>query len=186
MKTVIGIAGGTASGKSTLTDMLFAELGENTTTVIHMDSFFKPESERPHVASHTNSQIYVDDNCPETIDWQGFHSTVDCALSSDKDVVIIEGLLVLWDEYTRNKLDIKVFVDCPSDERLIRRIKRNAQWGQSFEKVTDVYLNMVKFRHEQYVEPTKWIADIIVNGSGDNKLLATKMLVNSIKNQRGT
>ena len=185
MKTVIGIAGGTASGKSTFTDMLCAELGENITAVIHMDSFFKPESERPHVASHTNSQIYVDDNCPETIDWQGFHRAVDYALESDKDVVIIEGLLVLWDEYTKNKLDIKIFVDCPSDERLTRRIKRNAQWGQSFEKVTDVYLNMVRFRHEQYVEPTKWIADIIVNGSGDNKLTVTKMLSNDIKLKLG-
>lgn len=185
MKTVIGIAGGTASGKSTLCDMLFNELGESITQVIHMDSFFLPEDLRPHVASHTNGRLYIDDNCPETIDWDKFHNALNDAIKSDKPVVIVEGLLVLWDEYTKKKLDIKIFVDCPSDERLIRRIKRNAQWGQSFEKVTDVYLNMVRFRHEQFVEPTKWVADVIVNGSGDNKLLITKTLVNTIKDQRG-
>ncbi|MBP3347872.1 MAG: uridine kinase [Clostridia bacterium] len=171
MKTVVGIAGGTASGKSTFTDLLVDALGDVKIGVIHMDSYFKRESERPHVASHLNGKVYVDDNCPDTIDWQGFHRDLDGMIAEDNDVIIAEGLLVLWDEHTRDCLDLKIFVDCRSDERLARRIKRNAQWGQSFEQVTDVFLNMVRFRHDQYVEPTKWIADVIVNGSGDKSLV---------------
>ena len=80
-------------------------------------------------------------------------------------IIIIEGLLVLWDEKPKNSLSLKGFVDCRSDERMVRRIKRNMKWGQSFEQITYVYLDMARFRHDQYVEPTKWSADIIVNGS---------------------
>lgn len=109
---------------------------------------------------------YIDDNCPETVDWSGLYQKVDDTISSSEyDIIIIEGLLVLWDEKPKNSLSLKVFVDCRSDERIVRRIQRNMKWGQSFEQITDVYLDMVRFRHDQFVEPTKWSADIIVNGS---------------------
>ena len=107
MKTVVGIAGGTASGKSTFTDLLVDALGDVKIGVIHMDSYFKRESERPHVASHLNGKVYVDDNCPDTIDWQGFHRDLDGMIAEDNDVIIAEGLLVLWDEHTRDCLDLK-------------------------------------------------------------------------------
>ena len=170
MKKIIGIAGGTASGKSTFTDKLAEKLTADGLSVrtIHMDRFFRPEEDRPHVASHISGKVYVDDNCPDTVDLDAFHAEFDAAAADGKtDVVIAEGLLILWDETIKNRLDLRVFVDCAADERIVRRLRRNMEWGLSFDKISSVYLDMVRFRHEQYVEPTKWTADIIVNGAGD-------------------
>ena len=166
---MIGIAGGTAGGKSTFAEKLAVRLRERGLAVeeIHMDAFFKDEADRPHVRSHLSGKEYVDDNCPDTVDWTAFHGEVDRAASGGADAVIVEGLLTLWDEELRDRLDLRVFVDCLADERVVRRLRRNMSWGYSFDKVSDVYLDMVRFRHEQYVEPTKWTADVIVNGAGN-------------------
>jgi uridine kinase len=101
------------------------------------------------------------------VDWTAFHGEVGRAASGGADAVIVEGLLTLWDEELRDRLDLRVFVDCLADERIVRRLRRNMSWRYSFDKVSDVYLDMVRFRHEQYVEPTKWTADVIVNGAGN-------------------
>ena len=178
MKKIIGIAGGTASGKSTFTDKLAEKLESDGLSVrtIHMDSFFRPEEERPHVASHLSGKVYVDDNCPDTVDLDSFRAEFFAAAADEKtDVVIAEGLLVLWDETIKDRLDLRVFVECAADERIVRRLRRNMEWGLSFDKISAVYLDMVRFRHEQYVEPTKWTADIIVNGAGDTEK-ATEMI----------
>ncbi|MBQ6789652.1 MAG: AAA family ATPase [Clostridia bacterium] len=170
MTYIIGIGGGSASGKSTLCDLLEEKFIREGLTVrsLHIDGFFKPEEFRPYVKSHINENMYTDDNCPDTIDWQAFHAKFDEVVSSGEfDIIIVEGILVLWDEYIKSKLNLKIFVDCRADERIIRRIKRNMTWGQSFEQITNVYLDMVRFRHDQYVESTKWTADFIVNGAAD-------------------
>lgn len=168
MAKIIGIAGGSAGGKSTLSDKLKEKLSTYRLRVLHMDVYFKKESDRPYLPSHISGKYYVDDNSPDTIDWDAFHADFDeAAESGEYDIIIAEGLLVLWDEYIRDRLDLKVFVDCRPDERIVRRIARNMRWGQSFEQITNVYLDMVRFRHDQYVEPTKWTADLIVNGSGN-------------------
>lgn len=180
MPYVIGIAGGTAGGKSTFADKLNEALDGLDVKVLHMDSYYKAEADRPHVPSHINRKVYMDDNCPECIDLRRFTDDLSDAARSGCDVVIAEGLFVLYLEEIKELLSLKVFVDCPSDERIVRRIRRNAEWGQSFEDVTDVYLNMVRFRHEQYVEPTKWTADLIVNGSGDTEL-AVSMLAGHVR-----
>lgn len=180
MPYVIGIAGGTAGGKSTFTDALTIALSPLSVKVLHMDSYYKNEKDRPHVPSHLNGKIYTDDNCPECIDMERFIKDFSKGIESDCDVVIAEGLFVLYTQEIKERLSLKLFVDCPSDERIVRRIRRNAEWGQSFEDVTDVYLNMVRFRHEQYVEPTKWTADLIVNGSGDTEL-AVSMLAGHVR-----
>lgn len=180
MPYVIGIAGGTAGGKSTFADKLNEALDGLNVEVLHMDSYYRPEADRPHVPSHINGKIYMDDNCPECIDLRRFTDDLSAAVSSDCDAVIAEGLFVLYLEEIKEMLSLKVFVDCPADERIVRRIRRNAEWGQSFEDVTDVYLNMVRFRHDQYVEPTKWAADLIINGSGDTDL-AVKLLAEHVR-----
>ena len=180
MASVIGIAGGTAGGKSTFADRLERGLAGKKVCVIHMDSYFKKASDMPKAVSHISGRVYEDHNCPDTIDWTAFHARFDEAVSSDGcDVVIAEGLLVLWDEYIRDRLDIKVFVDCRADERIVRRIRRNMQWGLTFDEITDVYLDMVRFRHDQYVEPTKWTADFIVNGTGNTDMIC-EMLIRQI------
>ena len=175
MKKIIGIAGGTASGKSTFTDKLAEKLTADGLSVrtIHMDHFFRPAEQRPHVASHISGKVYVDDNCPDTVDLDAFHAEFEAAVADEgADVVIAEGLLVLWDGKIKDRLGLRVFVDCAADERIVRRLRRNMEWGLTFDQISSVYLDMVRFRHEQYVEPTKWTADIIVNGAGDTSKAA--------------
>ena len=169
MAYVIGIAGGSAGGKSTFSEKLRDRLTESglRTVLISMDSFFKPEAERPFVLSPVGDRYHVDDNCPDTIDWDGYHAALTGAEEDGADVVICEGLLTLWDREYAEKFDLRLFVDCRADERIVRRLKRNMGWGLSFDEISEVYLDMVRFRHDAYVEPTKWNADLIVNGSGD-------------------
>ncbi|MBM7602662.1 uridine kinase [Metabacillus crassostreae] len=80
------------------------------------------------------------------------------------NVVIIEGLTVLYFEEIREKIDLKIFVDCLSDERLFRRLKRDIN-EQTFDEISSEYLDLVRHRHNEFVEPTKWHADLILNGS---------------------
>jgi len=176
---LVGIAGGTAGGKSTFAKKLEKGLMDRRVCVIHMDSFFKAKDKRPHVPSHINGKYYIDDNCPDTIDWQSYHRAIDAA-EEEYDIIILEGLLVLWDDYTKDRLNFRLFVDCNADERIVRRIRRNQKWGQNFEEICDVYLNMVRFRHDAYVEPTKWTADLIINGAG-NTDIAAEMCIQKIR-----
>lgn len=87
------------------------------------------------------------------------------AARTKHQVVIVEGLLTLWDQAIYDQLDLKLFVDCRADERIVRRLKRNMKWGLKFDQVAGVYLDLVRYRHDEYVEPTKWRADFILNGS---------------------
>jgi uridine kinase len=92
------------------------------------------------------------------------------ALENDFDVVIIEGLLTLWDQEIYSRLDLKLFVDCRPDERIVRRLRRNMGWGFSFDEISNVYLDMVRYRHDEFVEPTKWKADLILNGANSSNI----------------
>lgn len=175
MSFVIGIAGGTASGKSTLCEKLEKRLSHLRVKAIHMDTFFKWDA-LPKAVSHLSGKTYDDYNCPDTVNWDLFHQEFDNALTDSYDVILVEGLLVLWDEYLRDKLDLRLFIDCRADERIVRRIRRNTTWGLSFDEITDVYLDMVRFRHDQYVEPSKWTADLIVNGSGQTDTICDMLL----------
>ena len=129
---------------------------------------------------HLNGKYYVDDNCPDTIYFDEYRKRFNELRESGADVLITEGLLTLWDEETRDKINMKIFVDCRSDERHIRRINRNVKYGQKYEDITDVFINMVRFRHDQYVEPSKWTADLIVNGS-QNTDMVLEMVVEKVK-----
>lgn len=181
---IIGIAGGSAGGKSTFAEKLCQQFSETEVTVLHMDSFFKKKEDRPYLPSHLSGKYYVDDNCPDTIDWDKWHDALDDAMQSGCEIVIVEGLLVFWDKYTLDRLDLRLFVDCRPDERIVRRIRRNMQWGQTFDDIADVYLDMVRFRHDTYVEPTKWCADVIINGAGNTDAVC-QMCVQYIKSLLG-
>lgn len=162
---VVGIAGGTASGKSTFCGSLEKSLSALNVKCIHMDDYFKSENERPCSEAFVSGKKYMDDNHPLTVDLERLKHDVKNLLCKNIDVVIIEGLLTLWDREIYGLLDLKLFVDCRADERIVRRIRRNTEWGQTFRQITDVYLDMVRYRHDEYVEPSKWRADIIINGS---------------------
>ena len=179
---VIGIAGGSASGKSTFCDALEKELEMLKVKVFHMDSYFKPKDERPFVAAPITKKMYTDDNHPTTADLPKLKVDLETAVSENEfDVIIVEGLLTLHDDAICALLDLKLFIECRPDERIVRRLRRNMQRGLTFDEIAAVYLDMVRYRHDEYVEPSKWKADLILNGSNpsDNAL---KMVAETVKN----
>lgn len=168
---IVGISGGTASGKSTLANWLESQLTGLAVRVFHMDSYFKPDSVRPKAAAHVTGKVYFDDNCPETIYHEKLREDLAQAVAEGPDVILVEGLFALWYDWLYEQLDLKLFVDCDADERIVRRLRRNmAQRGLSFDEIAGVYLDMVRYRHQQYIEPTKWRADLILNGSTPSPL----------------
>lgn len=163
---VIGIAGGSSSGKTTFCNSLEKSLSELKIKVLHMDDYFMPEKERPCSESPITGEMYIDDNHPLTMNLPKLSEDLSKAIDSNSfDVILVEGLLTLWDKFIYSKLDLKLYVDCQPDERIVRRLKRNMEWGLSFDEIADVYLNLVRYRHDEFVEPTKWKADFILNGS---------------------
>ncbi len=161
---VVGIGGDSASGKSTLTSRLEERLSDYKVKVFRMDKYFREASERPDVAGILNGKIYRDDNHPNTLDLERLHADVLAAREEDWDIILIEGMFILWDEAMAPVLDLKVFVDCDPDERLRRRVTRNLAFGQDLEEIMERYVQAVVPRQREYVEPSKWKADIIVNG----------------------
>ena len=95
-------------------------------------------------------------------------------------MVIIEGLLTLWDQEIAEQLDLRLFVDCRPDERIVRRLRRNMGWGLAFDEIANVYLDLVRYRHDEYVEPSKWHADLIINGSAPSET-ALRLIADSVR-----
>jgi len=165
---VIGITGGSCSGKTTST----LRIAENLTAagykvnVIHMDRYFKNPT--PNIIAPFTGVEYQDHNHPNSFKLQEFYDAVDEAVKGDEDVLIMEGLLILYLDYIREKLNLKIFVDLRSDERLVRRIKRfQRDHGQTLDEVANRFLDTVRYRHDEYVEPTRWHADLVINGVFD-------------------
>lgn len=160
---VIGIAGGTCSGKSTLADKL-AEYYGSRCRVIHMDAYFR------HPFITTVAPItgieYVEHNHPDALYLDRLYADFNNAIADGKEeLLIIEGLFALHLAEIREKLDLKIFVDLDSDERLVRRIRRFTAKGQTFDEVTSRYIDTVRFRHNELIEPSRWYADMVVNGN---------------------
>lgn len=167
---IVGIAGGSASGKSTFSEALKDALQGLEVRVIHMDSYFRPDKERPVVKAPITGRSYLDDNHPMSMDLDKMkRDLAETADSGRFQVIIAEGLLTLWDKEIYDKLDLRLFIDCRADERIVRRLKRNMQWGLTFDEIADVYLDLVRYRHDEYVEPSKWRADFILNGSAPSE-----------------
>lgn len=196
---IIGIAGGSASGKSSIANILKERYVETQSVVIiKMDDYYNDQSNLPmEVRYKTNydhpfafdMNLLVNDmqklKKGQSIDKpvydfmnhtrSEFTEKVDCS-----DVIVLEGLMVLENEEVRNLLDIKVFVDTAADVRFIRRLKRDVnKRGRSMESVVDQYMTTVRAMHEQFVEPSKRYADIIIPEGAHNKvaidLLTTKI-----------
>ena len=120
-----------------------------------MDAYFKPEGDRPTATGRTG-RSYRDDNNPESFDLPRLRRDVsDAAENGSCRVLIVEGLLTLWDCGLYEQLDLRLFVDCRADERIVRRLKRNMQWGYTFDEIADVYLDLVRTeaRHVCRAEP---------------------------------
>lgn len=179
---IVAVAGGTCSGKSTITQKLTEILSESyRVKAIAMDSYFKKEP--PTTVAPITRKVYVEHNHPTTLELERL--LVDCKeafANEEYDFVFVEGLFALYIDEIREKADLKIFVDLDSDARLVRRITKHMAWGQTYEQVTDRYIETVKFRHNELIEPTRWHADIIANGTLDqNKSI--EVILAYLKNQ---
>jgi len=196
---VIGIAGGTGSGKTTVVREIVNILGDKEVVVIPQDSYYKDNS---HLPLEERQKINFDH--PASIEFEllvehikqlkegktvnePIYSYLTCVRSeetreiSPKSVIIIEGILVLFPAILREQMGLKVFVDCDSDVRLSRVIQRDIiERGRDVQMVLDRYAKTVRPSHIQFIEPTKQFADIIVPEGGNN-LVAINILTNFIQ-----
>lgn len=184
---IIGIAGGTGSGKTTVVRKIVEALPENSVSVIPQDSYYNDQSHLPlDVRKLTNFDH------PSAFEWsllahqieelrsgraieQPTYSYITCTRLPETihiepcDVIIVEGILALYDRKLRELMDLKIYVETGSDERLIRVIERDtAERGHPLEMLIAKYRNVLKPMHDEFVEPTKQYADIIIPNVGDN------------------
>jgi len=163
---IVGISGGTCSGKSTLSDKLEKILGEKyKVSAFHMDNYYK-WSEMRTIAPITRVE-YPEHNHPDAVDTDKLCKDFTAAISDEtNDIVLIEGIFSFYFDKIREQLDVKVFVDLKSDERIYRRIKRMIKY-ESLDEIAFRYLDTVRYRHDEFVEPMRWHADIVINGTID-------------------
>lgn len=184
---IIGIAGGTGSGKTTVVRKIVDTLPANTVAVIPQDSYYNDQSELPlEVRKKTNFDH------PDAFEWpllahqieelrqgraieQPTYSYLTCTRLPETvhvephDVIIVEGIMALYDKKLRDLMDLKIFVDAEPDERLLRVIERDiAERGHPLEMLIDKYRNVLKPMHDEFIEPTKQHADIIIPNGGEN------------------
>lgn len=185
--TIIGIAGGTGSGKTTVVKKIAAALPPHYVAVVPLDSYYNDTS---HMTEEERHNINFDH--PDAFDWkllirqlnelregkaieQPTYSYLLCNRLKEtvhvepRPVIIIEGIMTLLNKKLRELMDLRVFVDADSDERLIRNIQRDViERGRTVEMVINRYLDVLKPMHEQFIEPTKKYADLIIPQGGDN------------------
>lgn len=200
---IIGIAGGTGSGKTTVVKKIIESLPPGEVVLLPQDSYYKDSSGVP-VEDRQN----INFDHPNAFDWpllydhiarlkngqsieQPIYSYLTCTRQKEtihiepRDVVIIEGILALSDEKIRSLMDLKVFVDADSDERLIRVIQRDViERGRTAEAVMARYTRVLKPMHLQFIEPTKRYADLIIPEGGNNQI-AIRILTMFIEKNLG-
>lgn len=198
---IIGIAGGTGSGKTTVVRKIMERLPKGEVGVISQDSYYKDSS---NVPVEDRQKINFDE--PAAFDWELLlkhlkmlkcgkpiemptYSYLTCTRQEKTehmephDVVLVEGILVLSDKKLREMMDIKVFVDADGDDRLIRVISRDCiERGRTPQMVIDRYERVLKPMHLQHIEPTKKCADLIVPQGGHNEV-AINLLTDYIHSQ---
>ena len=183
---VIGIAGGTGSGKTTLMENLVKHFGDAVTVMSH-DNYYKRHDE---MSLEERSKINYDEPAAFDTSLMAYHleclrrgEAVECPVYDytvhnrsnktihlePKPVIIVEGILIFENEELRNRMDIRIFVDTDADIRICRRIKRDVtKRGRTMESVIAQYQQTVKSMHEKYVEPSKKYANIVVPEGGKN------------------
>jgi len=186
---VVGITGGTGSGKSTVAKEIFKSLPEKNILIIQQDAYYKKQSHlsmEKRIKTNYDHPLAFDtelliDHLNKLISFQPIEKPIyDFSIHDRKketvrveprEIIILEGIMLLEDERLRNLLDIKIFVDTDPDVRILRRIKRDIRdRGRTLESVVKQYLSTVKPAHNQFIEPTKKYADIIIPEGGYNKV----------------
>jgi uridine kinase len=186
---LIGITGGTGSGKSTIAREIYKQFDETCIAMLEQDSYYKDQSNLSF-----EDRIKTNYDHPDAFDTSllvehlnlllegqviekpiynfEIHNRIEQTVSVEpKEIIIVEGILVLQEKILRDMLDIKIYVDTDADVRFIRRLVRDInERGRTTDSVINQYLNVVKPMHEQFTEPTKRHADIIIPEGGHNKV----------------
>jgi uridine kinase len=200
---LIGVAGGSNSGKTTIATRLAELMGEDRLGLIKLDSYY---IERTDEAMEVRAAANYDH--PDAFDWDllndhvaaltagasvnvpvydfTIHDRSDrCVTVPSTKVIVVEGILVLWEPRLRERFDLKIFVDTPADLRIIRRLKRDvAERGRTTESILEQYLTTVRPAHERFIEPSKRYADVIVPEGGLNRP-AIEMLLARVRELAG-
>ena len=186
---LIGITGGTGSGKSTIAREIYKQFDDTCIAMIEQDSYYKDQSDlslkeriktnydHPDafdtslIVKHLNLLLEGKVIQKPIYNFEIFNRTKETVSVKPREIIIFEGILILADKVLRDMLDIKIYVDTDADVRFIRRLTRDIkERGRTTESVINQYLNVVKPMHEQFTEPTKRYADIIVPEGGHNKV----------------
>lgn len=196
---IIGVTGGSGSGKTTVSRAIFEQLHGHSLLMLQEDSYYNDQSDMPFEEriktnyDHPNAfdtELLVK-QLKDLLDWETIEKPIydytEHTRSSEvekvepKEVIILEGILVLNDPALRDLMDIKIFVDTDDDIRIIRRIQRDIEErGRSLQSVIDQYKSTVKPMYHQFIEPTKRYADIIVPEGGENQV-AIDLLVTKVR-----
>jgi len=186
---IIGIAGGTGSGKTTVVNKIIERLAEKDITILSQDAYYRDNSDLPLEERQKINFDHPDAlefellaenirklNRGETVE-QPIYSYLTCTRAAEtttiipRKAIIVEGILILWPKELRKLMDIKIFVDCEADVRLSRVIHRDmVERGRDVHTVLQRYEDTVRPSHLQFIEPTKRYADIIVPEGGNNKV----------------
>lgn len=196
---VIGVAGGSGSGKTTVVREIVRNMGPRQVTVLHHDSYYRDVQHMP-----LEERVKINYDHPDSLetsllvrhlhmlgegqvvqvpiyDFTAHLRSPETQLMEPRKVVIVDGLLILWDRELRELMDIKVFVDTDPDLRFIRRLSRDIEErGRSAESVIEQYLATVRPMHLEFVEPSKRYADLIIPQGGHN-LVGVDMLLTKIR-----
>lgn len=183
---IVGIAGGSASGKTTVVNKVKKFFGDNITVIGH-DNYYKAHDEMTYEErtqlNYDHPNAFDTERMIEDVksikegravdipvyDYSIHNRSKETIHIEPQRVVILEGILLLYDARLRDLMDVKIFVDAPADERLVRRIRRDmAERDRSLQSVLSQYQDTVRPMHEQFVEPTKAYADVIIPRGGDN------------------
>lgn len=199
---VIGIAGGTASGKTTFTSELAKRLGNNVTVLTH-DEYYREHHELTYEErtrlNYDHPDSYDTDLMVEHLaalrkgmpierpvyDFSIYDRVDETVIVNPAPVIIVEGILIFHYPELRDLMDVKVYVDADADVRILRRILRDVnERGRSLQSVVDQYFSTVKPMHEAYVEPSKHYADIIVPGVGSTEV-ALNLIASRVREHLG-
>ena len=197
---IIGVAGGTGSGKTTLAENIARAFGDRVAVITH-DSYYRAQNDMSYEErckqNYDHPDAFETDLLCEHLDALARGEAIDMPVYDytvynrssrtervePRAVVILEGILIFCDERLREKMDLKIFVDTDADERILRRISRDTkERGRSLDSVIDQYLTTVKPMHDAFVEPYKRYADIIVPGGGSNPA-ALDMIITRVNKQ---
>jgi uridine kinase len=196
---VIGVTGGSGSGKTSVTKAIYESLKDHSILVLEQDYYYKDQSDLPFeerlktnydhplafdndlLIEHIEKLLRYEPIQKPVYDYS-IHTRSDKVIPIEpQDVIILEGILVLEDERLRDLMDIKLYVDTDPDLRIIRRLTRDIRdRGRTFDSVIDQYLNVVRPMHNQFIEPTKRYADIIIPEGGHNHV-AIDLMVTKIQ-----